>query len=242
MKYNKIFPIFLTAVSILFSVSVTAGTTQNNTSQTQKFISQTQKFISQQPISQKPISPKPSKSLLRVSIVNDGTELKIQDGTTTQTIKASRLNLRLINGLNCQAKKVLPTQRLSGKRFIPQGFSFNPTNGNLAVGVVLQECFDTQQSAVFVLEPQDNWSGYAIYRVQLPGTKKLPDEFSSYPFRTIQKIGFFGDDLLVKHGDASGTEALVVFENSGKPAGKYDGCLVTSAGESQNICPIVIPD
>ena len=107
---------------------------------------------------------------------------------------------------------------------------------------MLQECFDTQQSAVFILEPQGSWRSYAIYRVQLPGIKKLSDEFSSYPFRTISQVGFLGNDLLVKHGDASGTEALVVFGNSKKPAGKYSGCLITSIGESQNICPIVISD
>ena len=221
MKYKKIFPIFLTAVSILFSVFVTVGNTQET-------------------ISQKPISQKPSKSLPRANIVNNGTELKIQDGKTTQTIKASRLNLRVMDGLNCQARKILPSQRLSGKRFIPQGFGFDPKTGNLAVGVVLQECFDVQASAVFVLEPERSWRSYAVYRVQLPGIKALSDEFSTYPFRSISKVGFFGNDLLVKHGDASGTEALVVFGSSSKPAGKYDGCLVTSVGEGHNICPTLI--
>ncbi|KST67650.1 hypothetical protein [Mastigocoleus testarum] len=213
MKYNKILLILLTAVSILFPISATVGNIR-----------------------------KSRKSLPTANIISDGTELKIQDGQRTQIIKASRLNLRVIDGLNCQARKIFPSQRLAGRRFLPQGFSFNPKTGNLAVGVVLQECFDIQQSAVFILEPQRSWRSYAIYRVQLPGRKALPDEFSSYPFRNIIKIGFFANDLLVKHGDASDSQGLLVFGNSGKPAGKYDGCVVTSVGENQNICPIVISD
>ena len=222
MKYQKLLPIFLTTASILFFVAANARTNQTTISQT--------------------ISQKSPQSLPTANIVNNGTELKIQSGKTTQTIKASSLNVKVIDGVNCETLKTLPVQNVSGKRFVPQAVSFDPKTGNLAVGVVLQECVETQQSAVFVLQPQSSWRNYATYPVQLPGEKTLPDEFSTYPLRTISQIGFFGDNLLIEHGDVSGTEALIVFGSSRTPAGKYSGCVVTSVGESRNICPNIKAD
>lgn len=222
MKNQKLLPIFLTAVSILFSVAANARTTQTTISQT--------------------ISQKSPQSLPTANIVNNGTELKIQNGETTQTIKASSLNVKVIDGVNCETLKTLPVQNVSGKRFVPQAFSFDPKTGNLAVGVLLQECVESQQSAVFVLQPQANWRNYAVYPVQLPGEKTLPDKFSTYSFRSISQVGFRNNDLRIKHGDVSEAEALVVFKPSQTPAGKYASCVVTSVGESGNICPNIKPD
>ena len=218
MKYQKLLPIFLTTASILFSVAVNARTNQTT------------------------ISQKSPQSLPTANIVNNGTELKIQSGQITQTIKASSLNVKVIDGVNCETLRTLPVQNVSGKRFVPQAVSFDPKTGNLAVGVLLQECVETQQSAVFVLEPQANWRNYAVYRVQLPGEKTLPDKFSTYSFRSISQVGFRNNDLRIKHGDVSEAEALVVFKPSQTPAGKYASCVVTSVVEGGNLCPNVKPE
>ncbi|MDJ0632853.1 MAG: hypothetical protein QNJ34_06650 [Xenococcaceae cyanobacterium MO_188.B29] len=108
----------------------------------------------------------------------------------------------------------------------------------MAVGVLMDECVETQYSAVFILKPQDSWLDYEIYPVQLPGEKTLPDEFSSYSFRSISHIGFIGSHLMVEHGDASGFSKIELFAPSETSVGKYLGCTVTEWGErtEQNIC------
>ncbi len=170
-------------------------------------------------------------------IVENGTKLRINYGRKTQTIKASSLSIRVLDALNCEQVKVSPQQRLSGQLFVKGAISFNRETGNLAVGVLLQECLETQVSAVFVLQPQKTWASYAIYRVQVPGKRPLPNEFSSYPFSSITNLGYFGEKLLVEHGDASGTQAMLVFNPSRTPAGKYTGCIVTNQGEGTRLCP-----
>ncbi|MDJ0797993.1 MAG: hypothetical protein QNJ51_14445 [Calothrix sp. MO_167.B12] len=170
-------------------------------------------------------------------VVDNGTKLKINYGRKTQTIKASSLNVGVLDTLNCKQVKILPQQKLSGKQFVKGAISFHPKTGNLAVGVLLQECLETQVSAVFVLQPQKSWGSYAIYRVQIPGKRQLPDEFYTYPFSSITRLGYFGEKLLVEHGDASGAEAMLVFNPSRTPSGKYTGCVVTRQGEGLRLCP-----
>lgn len=176
----------------------------------------------------------------RIRIIDNGTKLTIDDGKSTKTITANSLNALVLDVLDCKQAKLVNSKTLSGQRFVPQAISLDKKTGNLAVGVLFQECLETQQSAVFVLQPQGGgWDSYAIYRVQVPGKRRFPNDFSTYPLRSISGLGFLNGDLLVKHGDASGTEALLVFTPSKTPAGKYVGCVVTNPGESRNICPSV---
>lgn len=177
-------------------------------------------------------------SRTRAKVVNNGTQINItQNGNIAQSIKVSSLSVRAINSVNCQTGQTVPSQKLSAQRVYPQAVSLDQKTGNLVVGAVMQSCFDSQMSAVFIIQPQRNWKSYAIYRVRVPGRTQLPDGFSTHLLRRITKVGYFGSDLLVKHGDASGSAATLIFTPSRTPAGKYAGCVITNPGESRNICP-----
>jgi hypothetical protein len=111
----------------------------------------------------------------------------------------------------------------------------------VAVPVLLNECLETQQMAVFVVDAQPS-SGYALYRVQLPGERTLPHEFSSYPFSSIQSVMYVESAvesaLLVRHASASGAEAVVRFESGANPAGQFESCQITQAEEgADRLCP-----
>ncbi|MEM7725630.1 MAG: hypothetical protein AAF208_04575 [Cyanobacteria bacterium P01_A01_bin.45] len=183
------------------------------------------------------ITRKTLRKNIRVSIFDNGTQIQIQDGRTTQIIKVNSLTLNAINSVNCQTGQIVPTQKLSAQRVYPQAVNIDPKTGNLAVGAVMQNCFDSQMSAIFILQPQNSWKSYAIYRMQVPGKTALPDEFSTHLLRSITKIGYFDNDILIKHSDASGSGATLIFTPSRTPAGKYAGCVITNPGESRNICP-----
>lgn len=170
----------------------------------------------------------------RVQISEDGTQLQLVSEGRSQTIAADSLNVRVLNGLNCEKLQIEPEQVLNGQRFHPS-VGIDPQTGNAAVGVILQECVETQLSAVFVIDPQG--SGHALYRVQVPGANVLQDEFTTYPLRDLINIGYLGSDLLVKHGDASGSSAILVFTPSNTPAGQYAGCVYTAIEEGRSLCP-----
>ena len=123
------------------------------------------------------------------------------------------------------------------KFFGTRALSIDPLTGNVAVGVVLQDCLETFTSAVFVIDPQSPGS-YAIYRVPVPGAKALPDEVSTFPLNAIQRVQYLDGDLLIKHGStAVSSEALLVFTPSTTPAGQYAGCVVTRQDEGRSLCP-----
>ncbi|MBW4514882.1 MAG: hypothetical protein KME11_06615 [Timaviella obliquedivisa GSE-PSE-MK23-08B] len=171
-------------------------------------------------------------------IVSNGTQLELQWSGRKTTIAASSLNAQIIEGVDCTQGAIAPRQTLSGQRFFGnRALSIDPLTGNVAVGVVLQDCFDTFTSAVFVIDPQSPGT-YAIYRVPVPGTTALPDEFSTFPLNAILRVRYLDGDLLIKQGStAVSSEALLVFTPGTTPAGQYAGCVVTRQDEGRSLCP-----
>jgi hypothetical protein len=91
--------------------------------------------------------------------------------------------------------------------------------------------------AVFIIDPQGPQS-HALYRLQVPGDRPLPHEFSSYGLSSISGLHYWGETLLVSHGDASGAAAMI-FPAANTPAGRYAGCVVTQPGEGAgSLCPL----
>ncbi|MBF2078825.1 MAG: hypothetical protein IGR76_09975 [Synechococcales cyanobacterium T60_A2020_003] len=171
----------------------------------------------------------------KAKISADRTRLKLRWDDQRFIINAADLNVQVLDAVDCEAAQIADQQTLNGQWFFPGSVSVDPVTGNVAVGVLLQECYETQTSAVFVFDPQPG--AYAIYRVQVPGNRPLPDEFSTFPLSSITGTGFVGGDLVIKHADVSDSEALMVFTASTTPAGEYAGCLLTRLGGSDRLCP-----
>jgi len=169
-----------------------------------------------------------------VEIVSDGTQLQWEWQGETYSINVNELNVRLMNSVDPETYN--PVEKvMRGQRFVRDSISVDPKTGNIAVGVVLDYFAATNFSAVFIIDPQPG--AYAIYRVQVPGSQPLPDEFSTYSLDTIGYVRFLDGDLLIKHGDASGTTALLVFKPANTPAMDYAGCVDLQIGESRSVCP-----
>ncbi|MGD1912791.1 MAG: hypothetical protein ACFB2X_18665 [Rivularia sp. (in: cyanobacteria)] len=177
-----------------------------------------------------------TSNLPTVRLIKNGTQLRIYRGKIIQTIKASRLKIRVLDSLNCDGIQV-QRRTLSGKRFFSQAVKLDKKTGNLAVGVLLQNCLNKNISAVFILQPKPNWTNYVVHRVSIPGKRLISDRFSTYPLRRIKTIGFIDGNLLIKHADATNSESLLVYTSSDKPVGKYAGCVVTQQNYSNSICP-----
>lgn len=180
---------------------------------------------------------------LMASRPQNGTTARVRDDGATLEIRANRqqitltpddFDVRVLNAVNCQAAQVQPEQRLTGTRFFPS-VAVDAQTGNVAVGVLLQECYETQVSAVFVVDPQG--SGYALYRVQVPGPTAPRNELTTYPLNSITGLGYLNNELLIQQGDASGAEALLIYTTGNHPAGAYRGCVYTEPGESNRLCP-----
>ncbi len=128
-------------------------------------------------------------------------------------------------------QKAMAAQRIVGEPAV------NSITGNVAVPVLLDSCIEVDQSAVFVLDPNEG-GGYSLYRTQLPGARSLPNEFSTYALGSIAGLRYWDGSLLVRYGSASGAEALVIFRAGSTPAGDYAGCGVTIEGEGAGVlCP-----
>ncbi|MEO1377923.1 MAG: hypothetical protein AAFW70_27315 [Cyanobacteria bacterium J06635_10] len=184
-----------------------------------------------------PSTPKiQTPNLPIVRLIKNGTQLRIYHGRIIQTIKANRLKIRVLDSLTCDGTPV-QRQTLSGKRFFSQAVKLDKKTGNLAVGVLLQNCLDQNISAVFILQPEPNWTNYLIHRVSIPGKRLINDRFSTYPLQRIKTIGFIDGNLLIKHADATNSEAILVYTSSNKSVGKYAGCVVTQQNYSNSICP-----
>lgn len=169
---------------------------------------------------------------VRVELDRDQLRLTAYGRTTTLT--PDDFDVRVLDAVNCAALRLEPEQQLSGRMFF-ETVAVNPQTGNVAVGVLLEECVGTQVSAVFVIDPQPG--AYALYRISVPGDRPLPDEFSTFPLDSISNLGYFGEQLLIQQGDASGTTSLLVFSTDEHPAGRYRGCVVTEFVEGNDPCP-----
>ena len=188
------------------------------------------KFIASTPVKTKiPNTP-------RFQVIKNRKILRIYDGRIIKNIRASSLRVRVLDSQNCNGKPV-KRQTLSGKKFFPKAIKLDKRTGNLAVGVLLQDCLEKNISAVFILQPKPSWSNYIVHRVAVPGKRQINDRFSTYPLRKIKVIGFIDGNLLIKHTSLKNSEALLVYKKSEKPTGKYAGCVVTQIGKSKSICP-----
>ncbi len=178
-------------------------------------------------------SPEDSPTVLPTFVLSpDRSQISLTYLGSTQTIDASGLMVRVLDAVDCDRMELAPEQILTGQWFFPS-IAIDQNTGNVALPVMLRECAGTQVSTVFLLDPP-----YAIYRAQVPGDRPLPDEFSTFPLNSITDVGYLGSDLLVKHGDASGSTALLVFaQQPTTPVGRYVGCVYTLEEEGRRLCP-----
>lgn len=180
-----------------------------------------------------------NNSLPTVAAVNGGSALRLEwpsGATNVIDVASSSWNLSVLDATDCSSLSLVEQKTLEAQRIVgsPVVDSFT---GNVAVPVLLDSCVDTDQSAVFIVDPNEG-GGYALYRTQLPGNRNFPNEFSTFAFSTITDLSYWNGALLVRHGDASGAESIAVFRSSQNPAGEYAGCAVVREGEGAGrLCP-----
>ncbi len=172
----------------------------------------------------------------QVRILANGTKLRIYDGKFIQNIKANSLKIRILDSLSCDGKPV-KRQTLSGKKFFNHAITLNKKTGDLAVGVLLQNCLKSHISAIFILQPKPNWDNYVIHRVPIPGEQQINNRFSSYPLKNIQRIGFRDGKLWIKHAHLNNSEALLVYTSSNRQVEKHAPCFVTQQVTNNYSCP-----
>ncbi len=171
--------------------------------------------------------------------VNNGSAIRLlwpSGATNVIDIVSSNWNLNVLDATDCNILGRVEQKTLEAQRIVSSPVVDSVT-GNVAVPVLLDSCVDSDQSAVFILDANEG-GGYALYRLQLPGNRNLPNEFSTFPLSTITGLSYWDGSLLVRHGDASGAEAIVVFRSDQNPAGKYAGCGIVREGEGAGrLCP-----
>jgi hypothetical protein len=167
--------------------------------------------------------------------VRDGTHLVGRWRDSTVEIDVRDWNINVIDGVDCSTLSIAEEQVMYAQRIVGEP-SIDLYTEQIAVAVELDYCALTTQSAVFIIDPQPG--GYALYRVQVPGDRPLPDEFSSYPLSSVAAVDYWGGNLMIRQFEASGTEALLVFTPDATPAGTYAGCITLAVGERPSLCPV----
>lgn len=187
-------------------------------------------------------SPMPSANIGDIPIattINEGNAIRLawpSGATNDIPVAGSNWNVNILDALDCTMGSRAETKALSAQRVVGE-VAVDSETGNIAVPVLLDSCLDTDQSAVFVLDP-DETGRYLFYRTQLPGSRSLPDEFSSYAFNSVLAVRYWNGSLYVQQGTASGAESVVIFRPDTTPAGRYAGCGVVTVGEgSDRLCP-----
>lgn len=183
----------------------------------------------------------PSASGIPVAtVINQGADIQLDwpsGSSNVVNVADSTWNLSVLDAIECENLTQVDQKILEAKRVVATPV-VDETTGNIAVPVLLDSCVDTDQSAVFILDPTEG-GGYALYRTQLPGVgtasqsenRTLPNEFASYPFSSITGLRYWNGSLFVRHGTASGAEAVMIFRPDQTPSGTYAGCGVISANE-----------
>jgi len=172
-----------------------------------------------------------------VAVTDDRAALQLTwpDGDRV-TLPTDNWNITLLDSFDCETYEQVSQRTLTGNRILGDPV-VNPETGNIAVAVLLEECVEVQKSAVFIVEPQGRET-YALYRVQVPGDRPLPNEFSSYAMRSVSELHYWDATLLVRQGDASGAVVMLVFRPNDTPTGEYAGCAVLTPGEGEDaLCP-----
>ena len=180
----------------------------------------------------------PVADIPTVTVTESGTSLTLNWPSGDRTpIDIQDWTIAILDSFDCATYELVAERDLSAQRILGTP-TVNPQTGDVAVPVLLEECVDVQKSAVFIIDPQGPQS-HALYRLQVPGDRPLPHEFSSYALSSISGLHYWDNTLLVSHGDASGADAMMVFPAGNTPAGQYAGCVVTQPGEGAgSLCPL----
>ena len=180
----------------------------------------------------------PVADIPTVNVNDSGTSLTLNWPTGDRTpIDIQNWTISILDSFDCATYELVAERDLSAQRILGTP-TVNPQTGDVAVPVLLEECVDVQKSAVFIIHPQGPQS-HALYRLQVPGDRPLPHEFSSYALSSISGLHYWDNTLLISHGDASGADAMMVFPPANTPAGQYAGCVVTQPGEGAgSLCPL----
>lgn len=186
-----------------------------------------------------PVEPPPAQAVATgpsgipiATVINQGADIQLDwpsGSSNVVNVADSTWNLSVLDAVECESLTQVDQKILEAKRVVATPV-VDETTGNVAVPVLLDSCVDTDQSAVFILDPTEG-GGYALYRTQLPGDRTLPNEFASYPFSSITGLRYWNGSLFVRHGSASGAEAVMIFRPDQTPSGTYAGCGVISANE-----------
>ena len=186
-----------------------------------------------------PVAPPPgtNSGIPNAMVVNNGAAVRLTwPSGASNDIDVVGWNINVLDALDCTSTRIVEQKTMAAQRIVSE-VAVDSETGNVAIPVLLESCVDTNQSAVFVVEPSEGGS-YTLFRTQLPGSRNFPSEFSSYPFRTITDLRYWNGALYVQQGTASGAESVVIFRADRTPAGSYAGCGVVSAGEGANrLCP-----
>lgn len=155
-----------------------------------------------------------------VEIISDRKQLRGEWGGNTYTIDVDELNVLVLDSYDIETGNQVDRE-LSGDLFAE--VAVNPLTGHIVVGVVLDYFAATTTSGIFVIDPQAG--GYAIYRVQVPGPRPFPNEFSTYGLRDITSLSFVEENLLVQYADAAGNRSTITFQPGNTPAMEYANCV-----------------
>lgn len=198
-----------------------------------------------------PVSPRPIPQPADVAIAQPvdsrdvPTAIAINQGAAIQLnwpsgvsnvvdVADSNWNINILDAADCETRNQVAQKTYEATRVIGAP-AVDALSGNVAVPVLLSTCADVDQSAVFILDPNEG-GGYSLYRSQLVGARDFPNEFSSYAFSTIGDVRYWDGSLFVSHNDNSGTGSVVIFRRAATPAGTYAGCATVMVGES-DLCP-----
>jgi hypothetical protein len=189
----------------------------------------------QQPNRSSAPTPPSQPTNLQARVTGEGKTLEITFLGERHLVEVTSLNINLLDSVNCGTLQPLPEQQLTVKRMVGEP-AIDPATNRIAIGTLLDECVETQLSAVFIVEVQPN-GAVAFYRVQVPGPQPWPNEFSSYPLQSITGLQFWKGNLLVEQSSAADSRALLVFRPDRTAVGKYAGCVVLNSGEGPSLCP-----
>lgn len=181
------------------------------------------------------VAQEPTPSSVEVTADSMAIQLSWEEGETS-TYDVTDWSINLLDATDCATLSQVPEKVFTPRRIVGTPV-MDQTTGYIAVPVLLDECAETQQSAVFVVDPQ-GVDSYALYRLQLPGDRAFPNEFSSYPLASILSLQYWDSTLLVRQSTASGAEAMVVVRPGPTPAGEFATCGIINPQEGAcRLCP-----
>ncbi|WP_159785194.1 hypothetical protein [Sodalinema gerasimenkoae] len=166
-----------------------------------------------------------------VEIISDRKQLRGEWGGNTYTIDVDELNVLVLDHFDIETGNPVDRE-LSGDFFAD--VTVNRLTGHIVVGVALDYVAAVNTSGIFIIDPQPG--GYAIYPVQVPGSRPFPNESSTYGLRVIDSLRFVEETLLVDHGDAASNVSIMIFQPGNTPAMEYHDCVDVVVREGPGLC------